>query len=155
MFHLLFTKHRFEVPKHIITRKKELLIQSLKTKPDYHVYKGHKDFSRYIQVLAEKMLKEEIMIDNIAAAENITVTRPDIAYYLHLFNNERLKEFIYFKPLIDNIEETDTPLHESILVQAARREKTLNHIIHTLSISNRAISCISFFCSATLTSLCI
>lgn len=133
LFHLLFTKHRFEVPKHIITRKQEILLRSLRKKPDYHVYKSHKDFNRYVEALAEKILKEEIMIDNIAAAEGITVECTDIAAYLHLFNNERLKEFIYFKPLIDNIEETDTPLHEGMLIQAVRREKTLNYIIHTLS----------------------
>lgn len=133
LFHLLFTKHRFEVPKHIITRRQELILQELKKKPDYHVYKGHKDFKRYVETLAEKLLKEEIMIDNIANVEGITVTQQDIASYLHMFNNERLKAFIYFKPLINNIEDTDTPLHEGILMQAIRREKTLNHIIYILS----------------------
>lgn len=133
LFHLLFTKHRFEVPKHTITRKKEMLLKSLRKQPDYQVYKSDKNFERNVEQLAEKMIKEEIIIDNIAHEEEIKLEATDIAQYLHLFNHERLREFIYFKPLIDNIEESDTPLHEGILAQAALREKTLNHIIYTLS----------------------
>lgn len=133
LFHLLFTKHRFEVPKHTITRKKEMLLKSLRKQPDYQVYKSDKNFNRNVEQLAEKMIKEEVMIDNIAHEECIALEADDIAQYLHLFNHERLREFIYFKPLIDNIEESDTPLHEGILAQAALREKTLNYIIYTLS----------------------
>ncbi|MGD1997387.1 MAG: hypothetical protein PVJ92_00555 [Candidatus Dependentiae bacterium] len=133
LFHLLFTKHRFEVPKHIITRKKELILNSLRNQPDYHVYKGHKSFTQQVESLAEKLLKEEIIMDHIAFAEGITVTAQDIASYVHMFNNERLKEFIYFRPMIDRLEETDTPIHHHLLSQAVLREKTLNHIIHILS----------------------
>jgi len=133
LFHLLFTKHRFEAPKHVITRKKELIVNTLKKQPDYHVYRGHRDFTKYIETLAEKLLKEEIIIDTIAYTENLSINAHDIEQYLYLFNNERLKEFIYFKPIIDNIEEIDAPIHESILMQAVLREKTLNHVIHILS----------------------
>ena len=133
LFHLLFTKHRFEVPKHMITRKKELILQSLKNQPDYHVYKGHRAFAQQVESLAEKLLKEEIIIDQISFAENITVNSQDITHYVHMFNNERLKEFIYFRPMIDQLDETDTPIHHHLLAQAVLREKTLNHMIHVLS----------------------
>lgn len=133
LFHLLFTKHRFEVPKHIITRKKEMLMKTLQRQPDYHVYKNHKDFDRYLTTLAEKLLREEILIDHLSISEHISVERHDIAAYLHLFNNERLREFVYFKPSIDGIEEADAPIHESIIAQAVLREKTLNSIIYTLA----------------------
>ena len=133
LFHLLFTKHRFEMPKHIVTRKKEHLLSSIRKQSDYNIYKNSKNFDENLTLLAEKMLKEELIIDSIACAEQIRVTTGDIAQYLHLFNNERLKEFIYFKPFIDNIEDSCTPIHEGILSQAILREKTLNYILHTLS----------------------
>lgn len=133
LFHLLFTKHRFEVAKHLITRKKELILQSLQQQADYHVYKNHKNFAEQVEMLAERILKEEVLIDSIAYAENITVENIDIENYLHLFNHERLREFVYFKPLIGNFEEIDTPIHAHILKQAILREKTLNYIIYTLS----------------------
>jgi len=133
LFHLLFTKHRFEMPKHIITRKKESLLSSIKKQSDYNIYKNSKNFDANLTMLAEKMLKEELMIDSIARAESIEVGTADIAHYLHLFNNERLKEFIYFKPMVDNIEDSTIPVHEAILSQTILREKTLNYILHTLS----------------------
>lgn len=133
LFHLLFTKHRFEMPKHIITRKKENLLNIIKRQSDYNIYKNNKNFDTHLTLLAEKMLKEELIIDHIAYAEEIRVNSADIGHYLHLFNNERLKEFIYFKPLIDSIEDSNTPIHEAILAQAVAREKTLNYILHTLS----------------------
>lgn len=133
LFHLLFTKHRFEMPKHIVTRKKEALLSSIKKQSDYNIYKSSKNFDINLTLLAEKMLKDELMIDRIACHEKIELHSVDIAHYLHLFNNERLKEFIYFKPLIDNVEDSTVPIHEAILAQAALREKTLNYILHTLS----------------------
>ncbi len=133
LFHLLFTKHRFEMPKHIITRKKENLLNIIKRQSDYNIYKNNKNFDTHLTLLAEKMLKEELIIDHIAYAEEIKVSCADIAHYLHLFNNERLKEFIYFKPLIDSVEDSNTPIHEAILAQAVAREKTLNYILYTLS----------------------
>jgi FKBP-type peptidyl-prolyl cis-trans isomerase (trigger factor) len=133
LFHLLFTKHRFEIPKHIITRKKEVLLSTIKKQSDYNVYKSNKQFEANLSMLAEKMLKEELIIDHIACEEKIAITMLDVAHYLHLFNNERLKEFIYFKPFIDSIEESTVPLHEGILAQAVIREKTLNYILYTLS----------------------
>jgi len=133
LFHLLFTKHRFEIPKHVVTRKKEIILENLKQQPDYHVYKSHKNFSEHVEMLAEKIVKEEIFIDRIAHKDNISVTNDDIAQYLHFLTNPRLREFIYFKPLVDAIEEVDTPLHEAVLAQAVLREKTLNYVIYHLS----------------------
>lgn len=133
VFHLFFSKHRFEVPKHLTIRKQESLLEMLKKQPDYQVYKSQKDFYEKVAVLAEKLLKEEILIDQIAYKEGIRVAQKDIKYYLTLFNNNRLREFVYFKPTFEPIEESDRPLPESFLRQAVMREKTLNHIIHTLN----------------------
>jgi len=105
----------------------------LRLQPDYQVYKSQKDFPEKVAILAEKLLKEEILIDQITYKENIKVTSNDINHYLTLFNNSRLREFVYFKPLFEPIEDSDKSLSESFLKQAIQREKTLNYIIHTLT----------------------
>ncbi|MBU1008276.1 hypothetical protein KKA53_04340 [Candidatus Dependentiae bacterium] len=133
VFHLFFSKHRFEIPKHLTIRKQESLLDMLRKQPDYQVYKSQKDFHEKVATLAEKLLKEEVLIDQIAHKEGIKASSKDIRHYLTLFNNSRLREFVYFKPAFEPIEESDTPFPESALRQAVLREKTLNHIIYTLT----------------------
>lgn len=133
IFHLLLSKHRFEVPKHLVLRREEDIIRILSQQTDYHVYKAQKDFDSFVEMLAEKQLKEEILIDQIASNENIKVDIKDISQYLHLISNKRLKEFIYFKPLLEKIEESSNPINTSTIMQSVLREKTLNYIIYTLT----------------------
>ena len=133
IFHLLLSKHRFEIPKHFSVRRQEDILDYLKNHPDYNVYKQNKDFYEQVIILAEKQLKEEILIDQLAYRENISVTPDDIKNYLNLFNNNRLREFIYFKPILEKIEESDFPLQTGLLKQYALREKALNEIIHELT----------------------
>lgn len=133
VFHLFLAKHRFEVPKHLVLRRQEDILLALMKQPDYQVYKMQKDFGEQIELLAEKQLKEEIIIDQIAYQENINCSTRDIQQYLHLFNNKRLREFIYFRPILERIDTTDRPINACILGQAVTREKTLNHMIMQLS----------------------
>ncbi len=133
MFNLFLSKHRFEVPKHLVLRRQEDILTSIMQQPDYHVYKSQKDFLQQIETLSEKQLKEEVLIDQIAYQENIKIDLRDMQNYLHFFNNKRLKEFAYFKPAFEKIEEIDTPLNTSVLAQAVMREKTLNYILYTLT----------------------
>jgi len=133
MFHLFFSKHRFEIPKHMIIRKQEDILRNLKKRPDYQVYKSNKNFIDQVNLLAEKLLKEEIMIDQIANHENIKLEMKDIRNYLSLFTNERLKEFVYFKSLADIFDESSPPMPHNLLRHICRREKTLNHILHHLT----------------------
>lgn len=133
LFHLLLSKHRFEIPKHFIIRRQEDILFSLKKHPDYQVYKQESDFLRQIGTLAEKQLKEEILIDQISYKENIKIETKDLQNYLHLFNNSRLKEFVYFKPILEKIEDASMPIQTGLLKQSALREKTLNHIIYVLT----------------------
>ncbi|MFH1461967.1 MAG: trigger factor [bacterium] len=132
-FHLLLSKHRFEVPKHFTIRRQEDILHYLKKHPDYVVYKQNSDFHIQLAILAEKQLKEEILIDQIAYKENIDITQDDIQNYLYLFNNNRLKEFVYFKPILQKIENLETPLQTGLLKQVVMREKSLNHVIHELT----------------------
>jgi len=133
LFHLLLSKHRFEVPKHFIIRRQEDIMLSLKSLPDYQVYKMQKDFNDQVAMLAEKELKEEIIIDQIGYRENLKADEKDLQHYLYLFNNNRLKEFVYFKPVMEKIEDIDSPMQTSLLAQACLREKTLNHVIYVLT----------------------
>lgn len=133
IFHLFLAKHRFEVPKHLVLRRQEDILLVLMKQTDYQVYKSQKDFLQQVELLAEKQLKEEIIIDQIATQENMKCDLKDIQQYLHLFNNKRLREFIYFKPLLEQIDEANRPVSSGILEQTALREKTLNHIIITLT----------------------
>ena len=131
MFHLLFSKHRFEVPKHLILRKQEEILDTIKKRPDYHAYRSAPDFLEHIAMLAEKLLKEEIIIDQIAEKEGIVVEMKDQQQYLNLLGNHRLKEFIYFRSVIDT-DEPPAPIHETEIIQVTRREKTLNYVLYHL-----------------------
>ncbi len=133
VFHLLLSKHRFEVPKHLVLRREEYILENLMPQPDYHVYKAQADFNECIQLLAEKQLKEEIVIDHITHHENIRADLRDMQQYLHLISNKRLKEFIYFRPLVERIDDAQAMINVTPLAQAVVREKTLNHIIYTLT----------------------
>ena len=133
VFHLLLSKHRFEVPKHLVLRREEYILETLMPQPDYHVYKAQSDFNECIQLLAEKQLKEEIVIDHITHHENIRADLRDMQQYLHLISNKRLKEFIYFRPLVERIDDDQTMINVTPLAQAVVREKTLNNVIYTLT----------------------
>lgn len=133
IFHLLLSKHRFEIPKHLVLRRVEDLLLSLMKQPDYQVYRSQKDFLFQVEQLAEKQLKEEIMIDQITYSENLKVDLRDMQQYLHLFNNKRLREFVYFKAFIEKSDDMNTPINAHVLGQTVLREKTLNHVIHTLT----------------------
>lgn len=133
VFHLFLSKHRFEVPKHFVIRRQEEILSYLKKHPDYIVYRQSGDFKIHLSRLAEKQLKEEILIDQIAYKENLEINHNDIQNYLYLFNNNRLKEFVYFKPILEKIDESEIPLQTGLLKQYVFREKTLNYIIHELT----------------------
>lgn len=133
IFNLFLSKHRFEIPKHLVLRREEDIMSNLMLQPDYHVYKSQKDFLKCVESLAEKNLKEETLIDQISYKENIQIELYDILFYLNLLNNKRISEFAYFKPTLDKIENLCAPLSHSILAHTVLREKTLNHIIHILT----------------------
>lgn len=133
VFHLLLSKHRFEVPKHLVLRRQEDLLLSIMKQPDFHVYKTQKDFEHHLELLAEKQLKEEILVDQIAFQEGISSETVDAQHYLHLFGNKKLHEFLYFKPVIARLDQYNIPFNLSLLQQTFTREKTLNYIIHAMT----------------------
>jgi FKBP-type peptidyl-prolyl cis-trans isomerase (trigger factor) len=133
VFHLLLSKHRFEIPKHLILRREEDLLATMLQQPDYHVYKAQTNFTAYIELLAEKQLKEEIIIDQIAHQENIRPDVRDISQYFHLLSNKRLQEFVYFKPIFLRSDRVESPINLTTISHVVMREKTLNYIVHVLT----------------------
>jgi len=133
IFNLLLAKHRFEIPKHLVLRRQEDILKMIAKQPDYHVYKAQKDFLLQVETLAEKQIKEEVVIDQIAYNENLTVDLKDVEYYLHFFNNKRLQKFVYFMPPVESINDLSVALNMGFMMPTVLREKTLNFIINTLT----------------------
>jgi trigger factor len=136
-FRQLLSRSRFEIPRHLVLRRQELLLLGVRKLPDYHVYKAQENFISQLSQLAEKQLKEEILIDKIAQEENIFVTSYDIREYLNLFVHERLREFIYFRPIMEDFTNSSIPVREEEFAEIVVREKTLNAVIRALSRKTR------------------
>lgn len=130
---LLLARHSFSVPNHLVLRQQKAVLNRIKTNSDYHVYRMQRDFKERVFQLAQKQAKETILIDQIAYAENLQVTRQDIECYLNLTKRPRMKEFIYFDPPISKVDGKEMPLSEEEMKHACLREKTLNYIIYHLT----------------------
>lgn len=129
----LLRHHQFTVPDHLIAQQRELLLKMVHLNPDYYVYKAQADFKEKISLLAEKQLRELIMIDALAYKENIQVTHADILGYINLMKRPRTKEFIYFSLFSTKTYGKEIPISQEIMRQQCLREKTLNYIIHRLT----------------------
>lgn len=117
---------------YLVEQQKDIVLKAVHDNPDYHVYKAQNDFKQRIKQLAEKQLKQTIIIDYIAYQENITVTSQDIASYLNLMMRPRMKEFLYFSFPSTKIHDRETPVPQEILKRYCLREKTLNYILYHL-----------------------
>lgn len=130
---LLLSKHRFNVPNHLILRQQKMILDHIYSNPDYHVYRAQPDFQASIRKLAEKQAKEMLLLDHVAYQENIMVDHDDVKNYLNLTLRPRTKEFIYFDPPTTKIAEQEMPISQAALEISCMREKTLNHIIYYLT----------------------
>ncbi len=130
---LLLNKHKFNVPPFITLRQQKKVLAAIKNNPDYHVYRMQKDFEETVNKLAEKQIKEIILLDQVASSENIAIGHDDIKQYLNLTNRPRMKNFIYVNPPETKLSGRELPISSEILKQTCLREKTLNYIIHHLT----------------------
>ena len=129
VFRLLCKQYFIGLPTTLLERQRVMVLSALQTTSDYHVYKAQSDFREIVKNLAEKQLKENIIIDAIAIQEGIEVTHEDVLGYLNLLKRPRLKEFIYFKLPSHKVLGQDVPLSDEFVKRYCLREKTLNHII--------------------------
>jgi FKBP-type peptidyl-prolyl cis-trans isomerase (trigger factor) len=130
---LLLAKHSFKIPNHFSLREQQEVLEKVRLNPDYNVYKTQPNFKDYLRKLAEKQVKEALMIDYIAHEEGITASYDDLICYLNLTKRPRMKEFLYFAPPSSKIQGQETPIPMALLQVCCRREKALNHIIYHLS----------------------
>ncbi len=136
-FKLLLKHYFIPVPQALLERQKQLVLSTVHDNPDYHVYKAQADFKEKVKLLAEKQLKESLIIDTIAYQENIQVSHDDILTYLNLIKRPRTKEFVYFGMPSTNLKGQEIPLPTEVIKQYCLREKTLNHVIHYLTKKNK------------------
>lgn len=129
---LLLRKQYLAVPESQVLRHQQYLLDELQNNSDYHVYKIEKNFDSYIKQLAEKQVKEFILMDQIAYKENINCNHDDLTLYLNLTRRPRTKEFIYFQHPALKANSLEYPIPAEEISQSCLREKTLNHIIHHL-----------------------
>jgi FKBP-type peptidyl-prolyl cis-trans isomerase (trigger factor) len=132
-FKLLFSKHKFEIPNHLILRQQKQVLIDVQNNPDYHVYRVQKDFKEVVRELAEKQIREEIFIDQLAHEEEIQVTSQDIKNYLNFSKRARMLEFLYFRPPQTKINSQEYPILTTELIPICLREKMINHMIHQLT----------------------
>jgi trigger factor len=130
---LLLSKHQFIVPNHLALRQQARIINSIKSNPDYHVYRTQTDFKKRIRQLAERQTKECLLLDRLAHHENIMPTDNDVRFYLNLVKRPRMREFLYFDPIPTKINGQEMPISNESLKFTCLREKTLNYIIYHLT----------------------
>lgn len=134
-FDLLFKQHPVEVPQYLIIRRQQTLLKTMQENPDYHVYRMQPDFESRIQQLAEKQMRELILIDQIALCENIAVSHQDIKQYLNLLKRPRTKEFLYFEMPVTrtHLNALEVPIATEMLKRYCLREKALNYLVYHLT----------------------
>ena len=130
---LMLSKHPFNAPHFLILRQEEELLSAIQTNPDYLVYKMQKDFRRTIEQLAERQVKETILIDQIAYNERLEISHEDVKNYLNLTKRQRTREFLHFRFPITKVRGQETPIIAHELMTSCLREKTLNYIIYHLT----------------------
>ncbi len=133
VFKLLLSQLPIEAPGHLVLRHQDMLMNDIQESPDYQVYRTQPNFEKNMRLLAEKQVKETILIDQLAVRENISLNHQDIKHYLNILKRPRTKEFIYFELPSTKINGQEIPLHEEILKRYCLREKTLNYVIYHLT----------------------
>lgn len=129
---LFLSKHNIVIPQHFLHDATQRVLQTVQQNPDYDVYRKQKEFKQWITQLAEKQLKESIMIDALAYHESIDITQDDLIYFLNNALRNRTREFLYFEPYIEIRNGLYTLIPEEALMQSCLREKTLNFVIDIL-----------------------
>lgn len=133
----LMKQYFIPLPPQLLEQQKKSVLKKLHNNPDYIVYKSQSDFKERIKQLAEKQLKETIIIDAIAIEENIKIEEKDIHAYLNLDKRARTREFLYYKLPITKFNGQEIPIQNELIKQQCLREKTLNYVINHLTKKNK------------------
>jgi len=134
---LLLARYPFTAPAHLVKKQSELLLRDLQSSPDYNVYRNQPDFKEKVHMLAEKLVKEQIIINHLAALEKLDTNDEDVINYLNLTKRPRTKQFIRFDIPQFKAQGHETPMPHDMIRYYALHEKMLNTIINTLISLNR------------------
>jgi len=129
-FLLINRTYPIDVPESVVIRQEKILREELQTNPDYTVYKLQSDFDQKVRLLAEKQVRENILIDHFALQENINIDDSDVFGYLNLTKRPRTKEFIHFLHPEIRANEEELPIPHESLKYLCIKEKTINHILY-------------------------
>ncbi|MDR3646053.1 MAG: hypothetical protein P4L22_00765 [Candidatus Babeliales bacterium] len=133
LFDLFLNKFNVPAPVSTILRQQQLILNDLQQNPDYPVYRMQKEFNEKVYQLAQRQVKEMILIDYISFTENINIDHNDVKNYLHLSLRPRTKELIYFQHSAIKANENEYPIASEVLKHICLREKTLNYILNILT----------------------
>lgn len=132
-FKLLLNKHRFIPPHTLVLHYEELILNDIKKKLDYSVYKKEKKFSNYVRMLAEKQVKEVLFSEILAHTENLNIVNEDVYNYLNLTTRQRTQQLLHFNLPIAKINGQEIPWSEELIKHTCFREKALNYMIYYLT----------------------
>lgn len=131
-FKLLHKQYKIKVPPHLLALQEQVVLTAIQASPNYTVYKGRSDFYKMVKSLAEKQLKEAIIMDTIAYQEGISVDVTDICGYLNLHKRPRTKDFIYFPMPASRAQGHESAVPTALLKKYCLREKALNYVLREL-----------------------
>lgn len=130
---LLLAKHKFFPPDYLVLRQKKIILSAIQKNPDYNVYRKQRDFNSWIQQLAEKQVKETLLLDQLIYDENILVEHEDIVNFLNLHKRPRMKNFVYFNLPDSKSDGQEMPWPSNEISRFCAREKAINYVIHHLT----------------------
>lgn len=133
VFDLFLNKFNIPAPVSTILRQQQLILNNLQENPDYPVYRMQKEFNEKVYQLAQRQVKEMILMDYISFTENINIDHNDVKNYLHLSLRPRTKELIYFQHPSIKANENEYPISSEVLKHICLREKALNFILNILT----------------------
>ncbi|MES1222222.1 MAG: trigger factor [Bacteroidota bacterium] len=133
LFKQLIGFYKFKPRPFLIEQQEMRVLEAVQRNPDYYVYKSQKNFKQIVHQLAERQLKEMIIIDLISGTDNIKANLEDVTCYLTLTQRARTNMFVYFGIPSTKVKGQEMPVPHSVVEHIVLREKTLNHIIHTLT----------------------
>lgn len=129
----LLSRYPFSAPMVLSERQENLVLKAIQMNPDYHVYKAQPDFHYKIKLLAEKQVKEHILINHLAYDEHMQATDEDVITYLNLTKRPRTKEFIYFDIPTFKAKGYEAPVPGELIRHRCLHEKMLNYVIGYLT----------------------
>jgi len=130
---LIMKKNQIVMPDSAIAIQKREILQEMRSKADFMVYKMDHNFDLQVTDLAKKQLADSIIAESIAYGDNLTVSDQDIKGLLHLTQRPRIKDFIYFPFIKSQANGQEFPVEQETLNHFCLKEKAVNHIIHHLT----------------------